>query len=232
MKLALLGDLHGNHLALEAALRAAAGHGVERLLVTGDLVGYYFRPLEVLELLQGWDAAVVRGNHEEMLARGLADGDSLAAVEAKYGSGLRIAAEALGTSRCEWLSSLPHPLEMAIDGRRILLCHGSPRDADRYLYPDAPPEEIEACAPPGYDLVVMGHTHYPAQWRFGETLLVNPGSVGQPRNRVPGAHWMLYDTGSGEVTARCEDYDMRPVIDESRRRHPELPYLAEVLERR
>ncbi|TLM66168.1 MAG: metallophosphoesterase family protein [Deltaproteobacteria bacterium] len=232
MKLALLGDIHGNHLALAAVLEAAAGHGAERLLVTGDLVGYYFWPREVLDLLQGWDAAVVRGNHEEMLARGLADGASLAAAEAKYGSGLRIAAEELDETRRDWLCTLPHPLELTVDGRRILLCHGSPRDLDRYVYPDASPELIGTCILPGYDLVVMGHTHYPSRWQVGETLLVNPGSVGQPRNRVPGAHWMLYDTGSGEATARHADYDAGFVVAESRRRHPGLPYLAEVLERR
>lgn len=231
MKLGLLGDIHGNHRALTAVLDSAARHGVERLLVTGDLVGYYFWPKEVLDLLQGWTVNIVRGNHEVMLANALADGGCLALAEAKYGTGLRVAIEHLGAARLNELCRLPHPLELTIDGRRILLCHGSPWDIDCYVYPDASPELLEKCAVSGHDLVVMGHTHYPAQRQVGDTLVVNPGSVGQPRNRVPGAHWMLYDTCSGTVTARCEDYDGRPVVEESRRRHPELPYLAEVLER-
>ena len=67
MKLGLLGDIHSNNLALQAVLAAASSSGVEKLLITGDLVGYYYAPLEVLEMLQPWDRHIVRGNHEDML---------------------------------------------------------------------------------------------------------------------------------------------------------------------
>lgn len=231
MKLALLGDIHGNHLALQAALAAAASSGAEKLLVTGDLVGYYHYPLNVLELLRPWDSYVVRGNHEDMLGVARSDPAFLTQVDARYGSGLRIAIEQLDTQQIDELCGLPHPLELVIDGCRILLCHGTPWDNDLYVYPDAKPELLERCAVQEFDLVVLGHTHYPMCHQIGGTLLVNPGSVGQPRNRKPGAHWALFDTESREVTLRCEAYDAGSVIAESRRRHPDIPYLAEVLER-
>ena len=130
------------------------------------------------------------------------------------------------------LCGLPHPLSLELDGRRILLCHGAPHDPDFYLYPDSDLLPVASPALADYDLVVTGHTHYPMRRRLGEkTLLVNPGSVGQPRNRIPGAHWALYDTESGEVAFFCEHYDYEPLQTEARKRHPELPYLADVLGR-
>ena len=232
MRLGLLGDIHANAAALTAVLEAATKARVDALLVTGDLVGYYFSPKAVLELLQPWQKYLVRGNHEEMLDRSRVDPDALAEVGRRYGSGVAVAIEQLSAAEVEALCSLPHPLPLELDGRKILLCHGAPHDVDCYVYPDSDLAALDAVALTEFDLVVTGHTHYPMQRTLGEkALLVNPGSVGQPRNRGPGAHWALYDTVSGHVSFHCEHYDNLPLQAEARRRHPELPYLAEVLGR-
>lgn len=232
MKLALMGDIHGNDSALQAVLAAAASSGVEKLLITGDLVGYYYAPLNVLKQLQSWDRHVVRGNHEDMLITARPDPRFLTQVDARYGTGLRTAIEQLSEQQIDELCSLPHPLELMIDGCRILLCHGAPWDNDCYVYPDAQPALLERCAMQEFDLVVMGHTHYPMQQMLGSTRVVNPGSVGQPRNRRPGAHWALFDTVSRSLEFRQEQYDSSVLVQECRQRHPELPYLAEVLIRK
>lgn len=229
MRLALLGDFHGNHLALQAVLAAASSSGVEKLLVTGDLVGYYYSPLQVLELLRPWDRHEVRGNHEDMLNTARSDPAFLAQVDARYGTGLRSAIEQLGAQQLDELCNLPHPLELVIDGCRILLCHGAPWDIDQYVYPDAQLELMERCAMQEFDLVVLGHTHYPMQQQIGKTLVVNPGSVGQPRNRQPGAHWAIFDSQSRTLQFRQEAYDSSALVWECQQRHPELPYLAEIL---
>jgi putative phosphoesterase len=232
VKLGLLGDIHGNHLALQAVLAAASSSGVEKLLVTGDLIGYYYGPLQVLELLQPWDRAIVRGNHEDMLIAARTDSSFLPQVDARYGTGLRTAIEQLDAQQLDMLCNLPHPLEQVIDGCRVLLCHGSPWDNKQYAYPDAQPELLERCAVPEFDLVVLGHSHYPMEKKIGKTLVVNPGSVGQTRNRQPGAHWAIFDTTSRNLEFRQEQYDSSALVRESQQRHPELPYLAEVLIRK
>ena len=231
MKIGLIGDIHGNASALQKVLAAATSLGVGKLLVTGDLVGYYFSPLEVMELLHPWDKCMVRGNHEDMLQAARNDSDFLVQVDTRYGSGLRTAIEQLGEHQLDELCALPHPMHLEIEGCKILLCHGSPCDIDLYVYPDAEPELLERCAMQEFDLVVQGHTHYPMSRQIDKTLLVNPGSVGQPRNRKPGAHWAFFDTKSREVSLRCEAYDVSSLIAESRRRHPDLSYLADVLVR-
>lgn len=231
MIVGLLGDVHGNDLALEAVLHSAKQRGVEKLLITGDLVGYYFAPQRVLELLGGWDVAIVRGNHEDMLQSARIDPSLMAAYEKQYGSGLRMAMQVLSSDQLDFLASLPRTCELVLDARRILLCHGSPWDTDQYVYPDASKSLLSKCALPGFDFIVMGHTHYPAVKQIGDTILINPGSVGQPRNRKPGAQWALIDTRSGEMDLRSEKYKRAGLIADARKRHPEIPYLAKVLER-
>ncbi|MES2400011.1 MAG: YfcE family phosphodiesterase [Pseudomonadota bacterium] len=229
MKLALLGDIHGNDFALAAVLAAARRAGVEKLLITGDFIGYYFRPSQVIDMLEDWDVTAVRGNHEDMLSRALAEPDYLNEVDRIYGTGLRIAIDTLSMRRLQWLCALSHPASMTIEGMSILLCHGSPWDVDQYIYPDAKADLLERCAESGYDWVVMGHTHYPMVRKVGKTVLVNPGSVGQPRNRIPAAHWALLDTASQELTLMTAPYDVSPVVALAAQRHPELPYLGNVL---
>jgi len=185
MKIALLGDVHGNHLALRAVLAAANESGVEHLLVTGDLVGYYFWPVEAMELLAPWESrmTLVKGNHEVMLELALQDAGFLSQVDRRYGTGLRIALESLSPAQLDRLTNLPHPEAVELDGRRILLCHGAPWDLDCYIYPDADPALLEQCAAGEYEWVVQGHTHYAMHHNVRGTNIVNPGSAGQPRNR-------------------------------------------------
>ena len=210
MKLALLGDIHGNHFALQVVLAAASSSVAEKLLITGDLVGYYYAPLQVLNLLRPWDRHMVRGNHEGMLDAARTHPALLAQLDPRYGTGLRAAIEQLDIRQLDELCGLPHPLELVIDGCKILLCHGAPWDIDQYVYPDAPMEFLERCAMSEFDLVVLGHTHYPMRKKIGKTLVVNPGSVGQPRNCQQGAHWALFDTTSRNVEFRREQYEFRP----------------------
>ena len=226
----MLADIHANHLALEAVLNVASKSCVE--LLAGDCVGYYFEPLQVIKMLQSWKHFAVKGNHEDMLCRAREDVDFQKKVTQRYGSGIKETIKQLSNVQLDGLCELPHPLELELDRRKVLLCHGAPQDLDCYLYPDSELEELDIDALAKYDLVVTGHTHYPMQKVLNNNiLLVNPGSVGQPRNRQPGAHWALYDTTSGYVSFHCESYNYTKLQIEAKNRHPELPYLGDVLGR-
>jgi putative phosphoesterase len=231
MKIALLGDIHGNDSALEAVLKAARSAGIYRLLITGDLIGYYFSPARVLELLEGWECDIVRGNHEDMLIEAMRRPSSLEKINAVYGSGIRLALEQLTSTQLNKVCNLPHPLRLNIDGKNILLCHGAPKDVNRYIYPNATHEVIEEISSGKSDLIVMGHTHYPMLIKHKDKILVNPGSVGQPRNRLPGAQWAILDTEDCSVQFKTEKYDYCALMKECEKLHPELPYLADVLGR-
>jgi putative phosphoesterase len=231
MRVALLADIHGNAAALKAVLDAARVQGVDRILFAGDCVGYYYAPERCLELLADWDVTSVRGNHEDLLEQMLADPARTEGIHQHYGSGLATAARVLSASQRAFLAALPLRARLDLDGTSITLCHGAPWDADQYVYPNAGAELLARCAAEGTDYVVMGHTHYAFTAQSGATVLVNPGSVGQPRDRKPGAAWGLLDTTTREYQPRLETYDVDAVIRQTRAIDPHLPYLWEVLVR-
>lgn len=230
MKIAVLSDIHGNAGALRATLSEARKGGVEHLIVLGDIIGYYYSALEVLEQLREWSFVAIRGNHERMFAEALKDDEARQRYRTRYGSALDVAAATLGPKDIDWLINLPDRMSIQIGGMALELCHGSPRDPDEYIYPDAPADKLEACRVAGADIVMMGHTHYPMHIA-GVPALLNPGSVGQARDRGGLACWSHIDTSIRAVTSERTSYDPRLLVDEARQRDPHLPYLADVLAR-
>lgn len=231
MKIGLLADVHGNAQALDAVLRAARETGVSYLCLAGDVVGYYYEPARCLDLLAGWPCDAVRGNHEDLLFASVSDPGVASDVHGRYGSGLAVAHDTLSPDQMSRLGAWPRTRALTFDALRVLLCHGAPWDTDVYLYPDAPAEDFERCAGSGADLVILGHTHYAHDRTVGVTRIVNPGSVGQPRDRRLGAAWMVLDSETGACEWRREAYDVAPVLARARELDPHLPYLCEVLTR-
>lgn len=231
MRIALVSDIHANALAMRAVSDAIAQHAADVVVVCGDTVGYYYWPGEVLEVLKGMDARMIRGNHEDMLALDRREATSEVAVRARLGSGAWACLADLTGADLDLLEGLPATLTLSSPHGTLLACHGSPDDPVRYVYPDTSDEDLSALAPPRYRWVVMGHTHYPMLREVDGVTFINPGSVGQPRNGVPGAAWALLDTEAGTVEFHVEDYDWHTVADEARRRDPDRPYLWEVLAR-
>lgn len=231
MKLGLLSDIHGNCYALKAVLDALKHKDVDTLIITGDFVGYYFWPSEVFNLLKKWNVVAICGNHDRMLESAMNDKSYRLKVLKKYGSGLEAAIKELDGETLRWLMRLPNSLEYETKDGNILLCHGSPWDGDEYVYPDLNDESLNRYIDLNVGWVIQGHTHYPMHKKIGDISVINPGSVGQPRNGETGAQWALLDTESGKVIHFCEQYDFLKVIKESNKRHPEIPYLANILER-
>ena len=138
----------------------------------------------------------------------------------------------MSEDRIAWLTGLSDSLEYKTQDGNILLCHGSPWVDDEYVYPDADNKSLGRYTKLDVKWVVQGHTHHSMHKKIGDVVLINPGSVGQPRNKKPGAHWALLDTSLNEVNFFCEQYDIKKVVEESRRKHPEIPYLSNILKKR
>ena len=233
MNVAILGDIHGNHLALKKVLSEIKSEGIEHLLIAGDLVGYYYHPDKVFEELSGWTYDIIQGNHDRLLGEIYHGNDRLRKwYKAKYGSGIDCALKLLSAEQCEYLSNLPKKKEITIENRKMLLCHGSPWDPDEYVYPDSPADTFIRCTDEGFDIVIMGHTHYPMEKYINSTVIINPGSVGQPRNNIPGADWAILDLDTFNIQLKHVQYDISTVIEEAEHKDPELLYLAEVLFRK
>jgi predicted phosphodiesterase len=200
MILGVVSDVHGNLPALEAVLSDMGR--VDALLGCGDFVGYYPDAAEVVDRLRRLDIHAVRGNHELMAA-------GVAPVPEERAGYYRIdrVREVLPVEALAWLRALPPSLVLPCDGLTIELRHASPWDEETYLHPDcAALERIEL---PADRWLFLGHTHHPMRVRRGAGWVVNPGSVGQPRDWDPRAAYGVLDTRARTWEQRRVAYDHR-----------------------
>lgn len=231
MKIAILSDIHGNASALMEVLNIAKAEGVDKLLVLGDIVGYYYEPNRVLDLLSHWDYDLVRGNHEDILQSIIEDSANIEEINKKYGSAHSQALHQLTGDQLKFLMNLPEQKQIDVDGLSIIMCHGSPWDHNQYLYPNTDTSVLEQCNVPGIDYVFVGHSHYQFEYNTSNTKLINVGSVGQSRKQGGIANWVLLDTKAKEISMKGTRYDVEKVINQVMANDPHHPYLIDILKR-
>jgi putative phosphoesterase len=182
MRILLTADIHGNW----AALQAVAGLPHDVCLCLGDLVEYGLEPGPCIAWAHDHTHYIVRGNHDHgaaqnVLVNGRTGYKYLTAVTRA------MTRERLDADQLRYLSRLPISRTVTLDNTRFMLVHASPRDPlDEYAPPDVEfwgrrLQNIDA------DVICVGHTHHPYVLEVGDKLVINPGSVGQPRDGDPRA---------------------------------------------
>jgi predicted phosphodiesterase len=208
MRYLILTDIHANLEGLDTCLKDARTRGYDETLVLGDVVGYGPDPNAVIDKIKALKPrAIVRGNHDKVaLGMNQAEGFHAAARAAAHWM-----LESLTEENREWLVALP--MGPTIINGDLEICHGAPFDEDAYIFDELDARHaFEAATAP---LCFYGHTHFAVVFRMmkdlleivsppdGETsltidpqarYLVNPGSVGQPRDGDPRAAYAIYDT--------------------------------------
>ena len=243
MRYLVLTDIHANLEALDICLADAKTRGYEKTLVLGDLVGYGPDPNTVVERLRALNpVAIVRGNHDKV-ACGLeqAEGFNNVAKSAAHWT-----LEMLTPGYREWLAALPEGPTDVDDV--VQICHGSPFDEDAYIFDET--DAIRALKFSNRQLCLFGHTHYPVtfelsndsfdsvgsasapqmqvQMRDGCKYLINPGSVGQPRDGDPRASFAIWDADRGRIEFYRVEYDVK--LTQEKMRAVDLPsYLIDRL---
>ena len=200
MKFAVISDIHGNLPALEATL--ADLPIIDTILCCGDIVGYYPDVNEVCELLQKREVSAIRGNHDAYVL-GLLQPDP-AKREKYYTDWTR---SHLSEPSQRWLGSLPEERKVKADEFSLHLRHASPWDEETYIYPDSP--SLAKISLKKNEILILGHTHHPMLIQAGEGYVLNPGSVGQPRDWNPMAGYALIDTMSGRMEHRRVGYNLK-----------------------
>lgn len=192
-------DIHGNLAALEAIIRQMPP--VDVTVCAGDIAGYYPDANQVCKLVRGFGALVVRGNHDAYVTGELEP-------DAAKVAGYRTAwvRESLEPEHRKWLNALPVEIRFLWGGRRLTVRHASPWDDETYLYPDSP--HLSRIGLRSEEVMIVGHTHWPMVKRCGDGLLVNPGSVGQPRDWNPMAAYAVVDLETASVTQNRVPYDI------------------------
>ena len=204
MRLAILADIHANLPALEAVLREVDRSGPDAIWIAGDLVGYNPWPNEVLAVLRGRRLRAIRGNHDRAAVTGNTAGFNDLAVAA-----IRWTRIVLTPGSVTYLKELEDRARVTTTAGDLAMYHGSPRHDDEYVWPWTASEDLVAMA--RARVVILGHTHVPIAFAFRSGLLVNPGSVGQPRDHDPRASWGLLDTDLMTFEVRRVRYDVESV---------------------
>ncbi|MBI1847360.1 MAG: metallophosphoesterase family protein [Candidatus Rokubacteria bacterium] len=186
MRILVISDIHANWPALEAIV---AAEPYDRLMVGGDLVSYGPHPGEVVDFVRQHATLSVRGNHDEALAHRV---DCRCAPASKPLAEATRAAHRtmLSVAQVAYLGTLPLSGLLEADGTKYFSVHASPHEhLYRYtLTPDAPEDHLRAEIDGiDEDVIVLGHTHFPMIRRVDGRTLINPGSVGQPRDGDPRA---------------------------------------------
>jgi diadenosine tetraphosphatase ApaH/serine/threonine PP2A family protein phosphatase len=227
MRIAVISDVHGNLNALESVLEEIAGERVDAIWCLGDIVGYGARPNECCATVEERAHVCLAGNHDLLALRRVVfpgDFNPDAAVSGQW------TAATLDASAREFLAGLEPEAHDAIAD----LYHASARDPvwEYVLSEEAARATLSLARRP---LVLVGHSHVPLALELdggtlagghapagmevslaGERWLLNPGSVGQPRDGDPRAAWLLLDVGDGRASFRRVAYDLSATQDEIR----------------
>jgi len=232
MKVAVISDIHGNFDALVAVLEKAENENVTHLLILGDVVGYYYYPDKIMDILSQWNFDIIKGNHEKILEDLIADSSLSETIRLKYGSGHQEAINKLTQEQLRFLIDLPETKTVQFGQTSLLMCHGSPWSNDFYIYPDCEKEIINKCDIIGFDFILIGHSHYSFAIRNGNTILINPGSVGQSRQTGGKASWCVINTDNSCFQFFSTDYNTKDLVKEISEKDPEIEYLTKVLKRK
>ncbi|MDR3749244.1 MAG: metallophosphoesterase family protein [Acidobacteriota bacterium] len=237
MRLLIISDIHANLEALEACLDAAPAYDL--LVNLGDVVGYNASPNEVCERARSLGGLIVRGNHDRVCSglSDMADFNLVAAMSAKW-TQITLLREHL-----QWLRGLPQGPLRHEDVPGVEFVHGSPRDEDEYLL-NTSTAAVDFREPGHEDTIFFGHTHLQggfvhedgrvqtflpvydtgdeiAQFHItlepGRRYLLNPGSIGQPRDGDWRAAFALYQK-NGDASAEVTYYRVPYDVESAQRR--------------
>jgi predicted phosphodiesterase len=236
MRLLVLSDLHANLTALDAALEAAKG-AWDHVVCLGDVVGYGPDPEDVTNRVRELGATTIRGNHDKAVAELMPTDDFNPVAKAA----VNWTRTQLSHDNMNWLANLPQgPLE----AEGVVLVHGAFQDEDEYVF--TPSQALEGLLDSTLPVTFFGHTHHQGGFSYhGDELMVlqvhpapgvdratlrldpekryllNPGSIGQPRDADPRCGFAIADLENGIVEFHRAPYDIQEV--QKRMREVRLP---------
>jgi len=227
VRYAVVSDIHGNFEALTQIIAKAESEGFDKILNLGDMVGYYTTPNECVDLLRDRNAVSIMGNHDVVACGGVEP----VFFNPTAAQAILWAREHLRPDNREYISRLPDQRRI---GDELLMVHGSVRDRDEYLLfrPEIERSfEVLESSHAGIRVVFFGHTHRKIYYekegsrlyasdkpdklvlRPGCLYMINPGSVGQPRDGDPRAAFCIFDTEARAVTFYRVSFDIDKVAN-------------------
>lgn len=207
-KLAIFSDIHANLPAMQVVRQDIASRSFDGIYCLGDLGGYASEPNEVQDVVMAMGCPTIMGNYDENVGN---DGEDCGCHYTKpfdiemSNTSFRWTREHTTPEHKAWLRLLPREIRFEVEGRRILLCHGSPRDTTEYLFENRSDGYLRQFTAGGVadaqaDVIVFGHTHVPFHRIVDGVHFVNTGSVGRPKDGDPRAGYCALTLSLGEVS--------------------------------
>ena len=218
-RIGIFGDMHGNLVAFETVLRALRAEGVERFVCLGDVAATGPQPREVVPRLRDLDCPVVMGNaDDELLTPPEPELDSDDETIARIREIDQWGARQLSADERAFVASFAPTVTLPLaDGGSLLCYHGSPHSYNDVVLPTTPADELDVLLGDGAATVLAGgHTHQQMLRRHRMALVLNPGSVGLPMDRIPPGPGTLNPSWAEYAVLTCRDGDVRVELRRAR----------------
>lgn len=185
MKIALISDIHSNWTFFEEVLPKIEEHHPDQIYCLGDLVGYYDEPNQVIESIRAKGILCVKGNHDKYLLE-----ETPYSSEKEDFYRVQLTRAELTEENLAFLKQLPDERRVELCGLNFYFTHSLPEDPVSYCYdPKKLPREFIK----NIDFYCLGHTHIPLATSHFGTWVVNPGSIGQPRDHTQKSSFAVID---------------------------------------
>jgi putative phosphoesterase len=195
MKVGVVSDIHSNIVALKSVLEDMPK--VDKKICCGDIVGYNDSPSQCVDLVRDEFDIVVQGNHDRIVSE--------KEIDDIRAPGRILSKKLLDNEQLNWLSELPDKKKY----ENLLITHSHPKRQDKYVYPREFPR-LNKYISDG-EILLMGHTHIMHTYKKDNKLILNPGSVGQPRDGNVFSSYLIVDTNKFEVDVKRTEYDLNKV---------------------
>ena len=201
MKILVISDIHANCEALKVLVPYF--ELADKVFCLGDMVGYSCAVNECIDILREHECVCIQGNHERYLIEGVES--QIKYLNESVLFGIQYAKEHITEDNYKWLKGLPLSIGHSEEGASILMVHGSPFDPiNDYVYAGNTDFSVWKFK---YDFILLGHTHRELCNHVGDSVILNPGSVGQARDHEGKACAIMLDTTQRKWTSIHEPYD-------------------------
>ncbi len=232
MKYVIFSDVHGNIDSFKRFLLEISQDPIDGVIFCGDIMGYYYHADEIISLIKSLpNLVIVLGNHDANYLYSIHNETLLNECIKKYGNSYN---SKLSKNNLQYLAQLPDKQTLSINGMHIGVFHGTPfNHLNGRIYPDTSLTTDELESINDYDALFLGHTHYKMIKQIGDTYIVNPGSLGQPRDGK-GFGYCIFDFDHMAGEFHNISIDISPIlkeIDSNESSIENINYLKSVLER-
>ncbi len=230
MKICFFSDIHGNIFSFKEFLKDIKDRDIDLIVFGGDFFGYYYYVNEIIDEVRKRNIISILGNHDRYFLDLLENKIDENWLISKYGNTYKNIINRISKANLKYILNLPIKYEIKYNELKIGFFHGSP-DEPLWgrIYPDTDIKTLNKIEE--YNIVFLGHTHHKMIKKAGNTIIINPGSLGQQRDGK-GTSYVLFDTETLDTKFIIVEYNVYELIEKINLYDRDNDRLKEVLLRK